>query len=537
MAPPTMAPPIKPARPAAKGPKGFRIRPKGAGSMIRINQVLNRASMERERAMSSEPSHPPASRPTNKGRSTCPNPRCPNPSAPVDEGCCTACGGVIDSSNIVSEVVFGETSSGAAMVQGSFVAADQGTTRNMAPGIRRLGGLVGDNKEKTLRDAKNMMWGYKSRLRNVSESAIDSAIMIFKLCLSENWLQGRGMNRVVPVCLYAACRRESKCDVMLIDFAELVQINVYDLGHVFKDLSSIYSFSNNGVGTVIPEDLMMRFAEKLDFGDLTRDVAADATRLCQRMGRDWMVRGRRPSGICGACLLMAARMWNFRRTVREVVYVVKVTAHTIEQRLSEFTVTESSNLSIENFLNREFLESRHDPPSFYKATDEWKEKTEKEREESGRKRKRVLADIDGDELDQANGEADPERRLPSASTSMPPPLRPPPDLSKVRPVTEFLPKSFDAAESRDTVVPFDPTQVLQPPPKRSRAARDIVEGLNAEDPTSSEAIDELVDLYSATDADGGAENDEAREEDEQAKGRSKNGRRRNEQGSEERHLN
>lgn len=58
---------------------------------------------------------------------------------------------------------------------------------------------------------------------------------------------------------------------------------------------------------------------------------------------------------------MAARMWNFRRTVAEVVYIVKVTTHTIEQRLDEFTVTESSELSIEDFLNKEFLESRHDP--------------------------------------------------------------------------------------------------------------------------------------------------------------------------------
>lgn len=70
-----------------------------------------------------------------------------------------------------------------------------------------------------------MMWGFKSRLRNITESAIESAIMIFKLVLNENWLQGRGMDKVVPVCLYAACRREDKCDIMLIDFAELVHVS------------------------------------------------------------------------------------------------------------------------------------------------------------------------------------------------------------------------------------------------------------------------------------------------------------------------
>ena len=184
------------------------------------------------------------------------------------------------------------------------------------------------------------------------------------------------MDKVVPVCLYAACRREPRCEVMLIDFADLVKINVYELGHVFKGLDEIYNFQSNGIKAIIPEDLMHRFASKLDFGAFTNNVAESAVKLCRRMGRDWMVMGRRPSGICGACLLMAARMWNFRRTVGEVVFVVKVTTATIENRLGEFQVTESSDLTIEDFLNHEFLESRHDPPSFYKNTAEWKEKME-----------------------------------------------------------------------------------------------------------------------------------------------------------------
>ena len=146
---------IKPARPSAKRGRQV-IRPKGAGSTDRIKEVLIRNRMEGEQAMSSEPtsSLTTAPRPTKKDRPSCPNPRCPNPSAPVQDGFCSACGREIDSSNIVAEVVFGETSSGAAIVQGSFVAADQGTTRNMAPGVRRLGGLVGDNRDKTIREGE-----------------------------------------------------------------------------------------------------------------------------------------------------------------------------------------------------------------------------------------------------------------------------------------------------------------------------------------------------------------------------------------------
>ncbi|KAI1415483.1 hypothetical protein F5Y13DRAFT_186975 [Hypoxylon sp. FL1857] len=443
-----------------------------------------------------------SNKPASSDREPCPNTHCPNPSAPITDGFCSACGREIDSSNIVAEVQFGETSSGAAVVHGTFVGADQGVvSRNLGSQFRRLGGGLSDARERTIREAKNMMIGFAHQLKEIPPNAVDAGIQIFKLVMEENWLQGRGMDKVVPVCLYAACRREDRCKVMLIDFAELVHVNVYELGHVFKDLDNIYSFQNNNVKSIIPEDLIYRFCSKLDFGEFTNKVAADATRLCQRMGRDWMVMGRRPSGICGACILMAARMWNFRRTVREVVYVVKVTTHTIEQRLSEFTVTESSELSIEDFLNKEFLESRHDPPAFYRATDEWREKLEKEGKV--RKRKRAINDIDGDEdqLDSNSGTPAPNgspapSSISAARSSMPPPPppRPPPDISKLRQVTDFLPRSFDTDEGRELVEPFDPDKAPMRAPRKS-TDRDIAEGLNAENPEGDEAVDELAAVY------------------------------------------
>ena len=92
-------------------------------------------------------------------------------------------------------------------------------------------------------------------------------------------------------------------------------------------------------------------------------VAKDAVRIVQRMNRDWMTPGRRPAGICGAALILAARMNNFRRTVREVVYVVKVQEQTIFARLEEFKVTESSGLTVDEFRTID-LERYADPPIF-----------------------------------------------------------------------------------------------------------------------------------------------------------------------------
>ena len=115
-----------------------------------------------------------------------------------------------------------------------------------------------------------------------------------------------------------------------------------------------------------PESLIYRFAKQLEFGPSTMQVASEAVRIVQRMNRDWMTTGRRPAGICGAALILAARMNNFRRTVREVVYVVKVTEITISQRLNEFSSTESGELTVDQFRSVQ-LENTHDPPSFTRA--------------------------------------------------------------------------------------------------------------------------------------------------------------------------
>ncbi|GAB0136652.1 hypothetical protein EsDP_00004947 [Epichloe bromicola] len=315
-------------------------------------------------------------------RQQCPNKACPKPN--VVDGTCRTCGRVADDSNIVAEVQFGETSSGAAMVQGSFIGADQAGVRSMGPGFRRVGGT--EDREKSIREARGLMQGYAQHL-NVSESLVTAGTQVFKLASGANFVQGRTLASVAAVCLYAACRAEPPCKVMLIDLADLVQLNVFKLGRIFKKLNEVVPIGNDGLIPVYPEDLIWRFATKMEFHQDTAKVAEDAVRLVKRMSRDWMVMGRRPSGICGACLLMAARMHNFRRTVREVVYIVKVTNHTIQNRLQEFNVTESSQMSVEDFLKQDFLESSHDPPSFYRQSDEYRRNADDE----SRKRKRGAA--------------------------------------------------------------------------------------------------------------------------------------------------
>lgn len=158
-----------------------------------------------------------------------------------------------------------------------------------------------------------------------------------------------------------------------------MKLNVFKLGHIYKALIDELRINGNGftVHPINPEDLILRFANRLEFGSDTMRVANDAVRIVQRFHRDWMTPGRRPAGVCGAALILAARMNDFRRTTREMVYVAKVSEATLQKRLDEFKITESSNLTVEEFRNID-LEQSCDPPAFYEQT-KGKKKSRKRR--------------------------------------------------------------------------------------------------------------------------------------------------------------
>ena len=83
-------------------------------------------------------------------RKACPNPTCSTPDIQEIDGerVCISCGTIINDSNIVAEVTFGESSAGAAVVQGGFVGEGQRHARSLGPGFRRSGGH-GESREIT----------------------------------------------------------------------------------------------------------------------------------------------------------------------------------------------------------------------------------------------------------------------------------------------------------------------------------------------------------------------------------------------------
>jgi transcription factor IIIB 90 kDa subunit len=82
---------------------------------------------------------------------------CDKPSVENVDGqsTCVNCGTVHNESHIVSEITFGESASGAAVVNGGFVGEGQRYARTAGP--FRGGGGTEENREFTLMQAKNEM--------------------------------------------------------------------------------------------------------------------------------------------------------------------------------------------------------------------------------------------------------------------------------------------------------------------------------------------------------------------------------------------
>ncbi|XP_046571170.1 transcription factor IIIB 90 kDa subunit-like [Haliotis rubra] len=268
---------------------------------------------------------------------------------------CTNCGSVLEDQIIVSEVQFQENSAGGASVIGQYVSQD-GTKSQGLGGFHH--GFARESRTMTLQNGKKKIQQLGAQMK-LNQHCIDTAFNFFKMAVTKRLTRGRKTNNVIAACLYLVCRTEGTPH-MLLDFSDLLQTNVYSLGRTYLAISKELCIN---IPAIDPCLYVSRFAHKLEFGDKTHEVSMTALRLVQRMKRDWMHTGRRPSGLCGAAILVAARMHNFSRTVRDLIRVVKVCETTIRKRLTEFSDTASSQLTIDEFIKID-LEEEHDPPCF-----------------------------------------------------------------------------------------------------------------------------------------------------------------------------
>ena len=233
----------------------------------------------------------------------------------------------------------------------------------------------------------------------------------------------------------------------------------------FKKFDNLYEAT--------PETLIQRFVRDLEFGNDEFKIAREATQILKRMKRDWILVGRRPAGVCGAAVILAARMNNYRRTVREVVYTAKVADITINKRLDEFKITESSKLTVDAFMSYGVdLANEHDPPSYYEQFMTKKKRLKRKRQPS--------ENDDVPEIVSVSSSMSPETSASPRSTAGPGDFHsaqaeadrqamPPPKLPiDPRLLEQLTPLSQEAEPLTSTSIE---TQSQEPPPKKRKAGR------------------------------------------------------------------
>ena len=326
---------------------------------------------------------------------------------------CTKCGTVCESGIIVSDVQFEENAHGGSsalgmtlntdklfslisLFSGSFVSSDR------KGGASSFGGqfhtTIGrESREVTLKNARKKIVALAQQLR-LRPDHIDMAFYFFKLLLAKHLTRGRKSTHTIAACLYITCRTEGTSH-MLIDFSDVLQVDVYELGRTYLRLSQALCIN---IPAMDPCLYVMRFAHKLEFGDKTHDVSMTALRLVSRMKKDWIHFGRRPSGLCGAALLIAARLHEFCRTVTDVIKVVKVHESTLRKRLTEFGETSASQLTVEEFMHVDLdaMTDEMDPPSFKAARKKDRELLDKLKEDELTKEFSELHEIIEKELEE-----------------------------------------------------------------------------------------------------------------------------------------
>jgi transcription factor IIIB subunit 2 len=122
--------------------------------------------------------------------------------------------------------------------------------------------------------------------------------------------------------------------MMLIDFSEILQTNVYVLG---QTVMSVRSKLATELPVIDPVHYIERFAARLSLGAKTQMVCNTAMQVVRRLSRDWLQTGRRPSGITGVALYIAAHMHGLNPSMADLVKEMHICDSTLRKRLASFS--------------------------------------------------------------------------------------------------------------------------------------------------------------------------------------------------------
>ena len=267
---------------------------------------------------------------------------------------CTRCGEVLEEGRVVTELSFSQSGDGRASVSGQRVA---GYSLSVSGGDR-LGAFwnssgVAISGQAALsttlqRGGAKVEWtGQRLGLRN---NVVDEGKRMFQLAAQRNFTTGRKTSHVAAACLYIVCRRDRE-PYLLLDFADVLHTSVRELGQIYMKLVRLLNLDKVlDIPVVDPSLFMERFSQRLELGQKgSQLVSHTAARLIQAMSRHWICTGRRPTGLCGAALLISCKYHGFERSPSYLAEIVRIGEVTIRKRLQELQQTPTAALTVDQF--------------------------------------------------------------------------------------------------------------------------------------------------------------------------------------------
>jgi len=217
------------------------------------------------------------------------------------------------------------------------------------------------NNEKSFQQGKRQIKFICQGIDLEDNDVKKKAIRLFQLAIEYGKVKSRRRDIVCACCIYIACRLK-KQPYLLIDFSDFLQINVHVLGKIFCSLCRELHMDNKTMDInvniffiVEPECLLRRYChnKNLKLGKKKENVCEIALRILTHMRYHWILTGRIPNGVLGACVTLAAQKLGFNVKETDLVPIVKVSECTIRKRISEFFSTSSVNLTLKQWMEKQ----------------------------------------------------------------------------------------------------------------------------------------------------------------------------------------
>ncbi|XP_076957475.1 uncharacterized protein LOC143632953 [Bidens hawaiensis] len=169
----------------------------------------------------------------------------------------------------------------------------------------------------------------------------------FRIALKRGFARGRKMEHVAVACFYLTCREMMKA-ILLIEFAYDLGVNVHKLAVMYIQLCELFGLQDHPVlqNPVDPTFFMHRYTSGLMKDDNKKEVWSTALHLAVCVKRDWIMTGRKPSGMCAAAIYVSSMFHGYGFSKTDVVEAVQICEATLPKRLIEFENTESGSITV-----------------------------------------------------------------------------------------------------------------------------------------------------------------------------------------------